>query len=152
MNCWRTTKLSASRLDGARTASGAARILLHSSVQITTFLEIGPYNRPLFHGQNVRYFDVLDRMGLAAIRKDPEMRDFDLIPEIDFVSPTGDLDTVPGIFDAVVSSHVIEHQPDLAGHLNKVSARLRPGDCISSAFPTSATATTTFTRRVHWGT
>lgn len=90
-------------------------------------LEIGPYNRPLFLGQNVRYFDVLDRMGLAGKRKDPELRDLELILEIDFVSPTGDLDTVPEIFDAVVSSHVIEHQPDLAGHLNKVSARLRPG-------------------------
>jgi SAM-dependent methyltransferase len=89
-------------------------------------LEIGPYNRPLVRGPNVRYFDVLDRMGLARQLRGAELRLLDQIPEIDFVSPTGDLDIVPGVFDAVVSSHVIEHQPDLVGHLNKVAARLRP--------------------------
>jgi SAM-dependent methyltransferase len=48
-------------------------------------------------------------------------------PEIDFVSATGDLGVVDATFDAVLSSHAIEHQPDLIAHFRHVERLLRPG-------------------------
>lgn len=89
-------------------------------------LEIGPFNAPLKKGPNVRYFDVLDRSGLIARAKqigyDPSN-----IPNIDFVEPNGNLNAVSQSFDCIVSSHVVEHQPNLIKHLNDVYNLLVPG-------------------------
>jgi SAM-dependent methyltransferase len=89
-------------------------------------LEIGPFANPVVRGRHVAYFDVLDREGLRAraaqVGQDPAG-----VPEIDFVSPTGDLSVVTGRFEAAVSSHCIEHQPDLVHHLCQVAALLAPG-------------------------
>ena len=49
------------------------------------------------------------------------------MPKIDYVSPTGDLSVITERFEAVFSSHVVEHQPDLVRHLNQVAAVLKPG-------------------------
>lgn len=90
-------------------------------------LEIGPFNRPLFSGRNIAYFDVLDRRGLTALAGKIGVDETAQIPEIDFVSPTGDLSVVPRTFAVVASSHAIEHQPDLVGHLRRVERLLQPG-------------------------
>lgn len=89
-------------------------------------LEIGPFTKPSLRGPRVRYLDVLDRDGLVerAARHGQPTRD---CPEIDFVSPDGDLSVVTGTFDAVFSSHCVEHQPDLVEHLASVARVLRPG-------------------------
>ena len=91
-----------------------------------TVLEIGPFTSPVVRGRNVAYFDVLDRAELKAragqVGQDPAG-----VPEIDFVSPEGDLSVVEGRFAAAVSSHCIEHQPDLVRHLRQVAALLAPG-------------------------
>jgi SAM-dependent methyltransferase len=83
-------------------------------------LEIGPFCSPSLRGPNIRYFDVLDRAGLTqqALRYNFPSPD---PPEIDYVSPTGDLSVVQETFDCVFSSHCIEHQPNLISHLNNVS-------------------------------
>lgn len=89
-------------------------------------LEIGPFCRPMLSGPNARFFDVLDQEHLRERAKQiglPDTR----IPSIDYVSPTGDLGIVPDSFDYVLSSHCIEHQPNLVGHLRHVSGLLRPG-------------------------
>lgn len=89
-------------------------------------LEIGPFCWPLLSGPNARFFDVLDQEHLRERAKQiglPDAR----IPSIDYVSPTGDLEIVPDSFDYVLSSHCIEHQPNLVGHLRHVSRLLRPG-------------------------
>jgi SAM-dependent methyltransferase len=87
-------------------------------------LEIGPFCRPLLRGANVEYFDVLDADGLrqraTALGIDP--RD---CPER--IHHVGDLGQVDGRYDAVVSSHAVEHQPDLVSHLEQVSRVLAPG-------------------------
>ena len=84
-------------------------------------LEIGPFHAPVLTGPNVRYFDVLDRKGLVE-RATSHGLDTARIPEeIHFVSSTGDLSIVTERFDAVVSSHCIEHQPDLVRHLRLVA-------------------------------
>ena len=92
-----------------------------------SILEIGPFCSPVVRGRNVAYFDVLDAAELRAragrIGVDPKG-----VPErVDFVSPTGDLSVVDRRFEAVVSSHCIEHQPDLVRHLQQVAAVLEPG-------------------------
>ena len=89
-------------------------------------LEIGPYFSPLLHGPNVAYFDVRSRAEMLE-RAEAEGFDGSTVPEIDYVSATGDLSIVSETFDAVLSSHAIEHQPDLIAHLRDVEGLLRPG-------------------------
>ncbi|WP_432201348.1 hypothetical protein ACRAQ7_03885 [Erythrobacter sp. W53] len=91
-------------------------------------LEIGPFDCPVVEGAGVRYFDVLDSEQLAD-RSARHGRDADAstIPHIDYVSPTGDLAIVDRTFTAAVSSHCIEHQPDLIAHLLAVGRLLEPG-------------------------
>lgn len=86
-------------------------------------LEIGPFCRPLLRGANVEYLDMLDadqlRARAAALGMDPAG-----CPErIHYV---GDLAQVDRAFDAVVSSHAIEHQPDLIRHLHEIERILEP--------------------------
>ncbi len=87
-------------------------------------LEIGPFANPAI--AHARYLDVLDADGLRA-RAVAHGQDPAGVPEIDYVSPTGDLAIVPDRFDAVFTSHVIEHQPDLIRHLEGVADLLEPG-------------------------
>lgn len=96
-----------------------------SSAEGTT-LEVGPFLRPTVIGENVKYFEVLDK---EALKKRAELHNYPVthIPEIDFVHPEGDLGIVKEQFDRVVSSHCIEHQPNLIKHLNNVKALLKPG-------------------------
>ncbi len=103
---------------GSRTAF-TAHIGTHDSV-----LEIGPFCNPTMSGNNVQYLDILDENELRdrAIRLgiNPER-----CPEQ--IHYLGDLDGIAETFDAVVSSHCIEHQPDLIHHLTGV-ARVLPPD------------------------
>jgi SAM-dependent methyltransferase len=91
-----------------------------------TALEIGPFCNPLLHGPNVSYFDVLSQEALVErarhIGLDPSK-----VPYIDYISPTGELSCVQRRFDVVLSSHCLEHQPDLIGHLQEVGQLLWPG-------------------------
>ncbi len=83
-------------------------------------LEIGPFNKPLLAGSDVKYFDVLDQNGL--IKRAGELNiESELIPRIDFVSEIGDLKVVNEKFAGVLSSHVVEHQPNLIAHLQAVA-------------------------------
>jgi SAM-dependent methyltransferase len=85
-----------------------------------TILEIGPFNNPAVSGCNVRYFDVLDKDCLIARAQLLGLPHKD-VPDIKYVHPTGDLGIVPEQFDVVVSSHLLEHQPDLVRHLCQVT-------------------------------
>ena len=82
-------------------------------------LEIGPFNSPSLTGKNVKYFDVLDKQGLIERAKGYNL-DISRIPDIDFVSPIGDLKIIKTKFDAVFTAHNIEHQLDLVEHMNDV--------------------------------
>ena len=89
-------------------------------------LEIGPFHKPCIVGPNVEYFDVLSHDELITRAKSFGFP-IDAVPQIQFVSPTGDLSIVPKQYDYVVSSHCIEHQPDLIRHLRDVARVLVPG-------------------------
>lgn len=97
-------------------------------------LEIGPFNRPVLSGPIVKYFDVLptDQLKTRAINigENPEK-----VPAIDFVYKSGSLKEVPPGFDVVVSSHCIEHQPDLVRHLCEVERLLCSGGCYCLIIP-----------------
>lgn len=85
-----------------------------------SILEIGPFNRPLITGENVKYFEVLNKSQLA-IRASEQGLDPLTIPDIHYVDEFGDLSSVGDKFTAAASSHCIEHQPDLVSHLSQVS-------------------------------
>ncbi len=89
-------------------------------------LEIGPFASPLLQGRQVRYCDVLDTQQLreraASLGLDPSR-----VPTVHYRIGPGQLDDIPDRFGAVLSSHAIEHQPDLVEHLQQVGRRLEPG-------------------------
>ena len=91
-----------------------------------SILEIGPFVRPLLIGGNVSYFDVLDQQSLVKRAVEVEMVVEKSVP-IDFVHPSGDLSIVDRKFAAIISSHAIEHQPNLVDHLRRVAQLLEPG-------------------------
>ena len=89
-------------------------------------LEIGPFNSPVLVGPNVEYFDVLSREDLIA-RAEKLRITTERIPRINYVSPIGDLSVVDKTFEVVFSSHCLEHQVDLIGHLQQVDVLLEKG-------------------------
>ena len=89
-------------------------------------LEIGPMAAPVARGAHVRYFDVLPTSELKAKAAAHGMS-AENCPDIHYVSETGDLSVIPDTFEAAVSSHAIEHQPDLLAHLRRVARVLLPG-------------------------
>jgi predicted SAM-dependent methyltransferase len=90
-------------------------------------LEIGPFDQPIVRGTQVKYFDVMDQQALIK-RAGACARNQDGCPYIDYVSDRGDLSVITNEkFDSVISSHCIEHQPDLIRHLNQVFDILHPG-------------------------
>jgi hypothetical protein len=113
--------------EGRIASSAATREKFLSLIPVSEpVLEIGPFCSPCLIGDGVRYFDVLDKPGLIARAKAIGL-DYTRVPDIDFVSPTGDLSLVSGNFRFVFSSHCIEHQPDLVCHLNQVARLMRRG-------------------------
>jgi len=84
-------------------------------------LELGPFDTPFV--PDAFYFDILDQDQLR-VRATEHGRNPDGVPKIHY---TGRLSTIERTFDAVVSSHVVEHTPDLIGHLEEVASLLRPG-------------------------
>jgi len=87
-------------------------------------LEIGPYNRPLKRGPRVDYLDVLDAEQLRARARDHGL-DPDGVPDV--IHHIGELESVDRHYDAVLSRHAIEHQPDLVHHLRQIERILAPG-------------------------
>lgn len=97
-------------------------------------LEIGPFCRPKVSGALVKYADVIDEFALRARAK---AIGYPIIvcPHIDYVVPSGDLSTIQDRFDVVVTSHNIEHQVDLVGHLQQVEELLVEGGYMFLMIP-----------------
>ena len=89
-------------------------------------LEIGPYDRPLLTGPNVRYADIFSTEQLRDKAKQENLRP-EGVPQIDWVVQPTDLSPIDQTFDVVISSHAVEHQPNLVAHLRQVSNLLNPG-------------------------
>ena len=99
-------------------------------------LEIGPFDCPLIQGPDVKYFDVIDQAGLTAravsIGRTANLHN---IPVIHYVDPEGNLRNVTEKFALCVSSHVIEHQPDVVRHLQDVSSLLQKDGMYALLIP-----------------
>lgn len=95
-------------------------------------LEVGPFCNPAARGENVRYLDVLDEKQLRA-RAEALGIDASGCPER--VHYVGDILDIDERFDAVVSSHCIEHQPDLIHHLQGVARVLKAGGSFLLCVP-----------------
>jgi SAM-dependent methyltransferase len=108
---------------GSRAA--ARKGFLSLIAKADSILEIGPMAAPVVRGGRVKYFDVLatDALKAKATRHGMNANN---CPHIDYVSETGDLSVIDAQFDAVVSSHAVEHQPDLVAHLKHVARILKP--------------------------
>ena len=95
-------------------------------------LEIGPFCDPLLRGPSIAYLDILDAEQLRAravkIGRDPA----GCPAWIDYV---GGLEQVRRRFDALISSHAIEHQPDLVHHLGQAERVLTPDGCFCLIIP-----------------
>ena len=97
-----------------------------------SLLEIGPFCHPLKRGPKVEYLDVLDADQLR-VRAGQTKRDAAGVPDV--IHHVGDLDIVDRSYDAVLSSHAIEHQPDLVRHLQQVERILNPGGAYFLIIP-----------------
>ena len=94
-------------------------------MKLESILEIGPFNAPVVSGPEVFYFDVMTQDELRQRAIEHEL-DPTSVPAIDFINEFGNLSDIDRKFSAVVSSHCVEHQPDLITHLNQVSDLLSP--------------------------
>jgi len=97
-------------------------------------LEIGAFDSCLLKPPGVFHFDVLDQAALQA-RAEKLGRNPSGVPFIDHVSPTGDLSCIDDKFELVISSHAIEHAPDLIAHLRAVGRLLTPTGVYALMIP-----------------
>jgi SAM-dependent methyltransferase len=93
---------------------------------MATVLEIGPFCNPVVRGSNVSYADLLSQDELVARAKILGLNPSGA-PRIDYICPTGELSGIDRTFDIAISSHCLEHQYDLSGHLQEVGKLLVPG-------------------------
>ena len=103
-------------------------------------LEIGLFYAPVVRGENVKYLDILSREELVKRAREHSVSEDQIldIPNIEFVSEDGSLTLINEKFDLVISSHNLEHQPDLVEHLNQVSNILFGNGRYKMAVPNCA--------------
>jgi SAM-dependent methyltransferase len=103
-------------------------------------LEIGPFDNPSLEslrrpGLQIDYADHFSREEMVdRARLYPE-RNPDAIPPIRYVLSRGGYGQIEQRYDAVVSHHCLEHQPDLIGHLLQVAQLLKPAGVYLFTLP-----------------
>lgn len=122
--------------EGRVSSKYSSRENLLSSLENKKILEIGPFCSPLLTGKNVKYFDVLNKEQLLARAKKLGLSSHK-VPEIDYVEPNGNISVIKDRFDGLVSSHNIEHQPDLINHLKDAAKLLKKGGVYNLIIPHS---------------
>lgn len=124
------------RAEGRRASPAALRDGFLTAIPASVrALEIGPFFSPVLKGESISYFDVMDSDGLRRRAKDLGHPLENVPAHIHFVSGDGDLTAIVAQFDLVLSSHCIEHQPNLVRHLNEVRDLLAPGGVFALIVP-----------------
>ncbi|MFN4158837.1 MAG: methyltransferase domain-containing protein [Gemmobacter sp.] len=116
------------------------RFLARFDLIRATGLEIGPFDRPVFlrtDYPNILYVDVKDTETLIHNARVNPRRDPARVVKVDYVLHDRPLDAVvpPASLDFVFCSHVLEHVPDLVGHLKSVARILKSGGLFLVAYP-----------------
>lgn len=90
------------------------------AIEFDRVLEIGPFVSPVLSGPNVSYADFLSSEELKARAELMGIEHKD-VPRIHYILSERDLSDIDAQFDCAISSHCIEHQPNLVSHLNDVA-------------------------------
>lgn len=98
-------------------------------------LEIGPFDSPILPRSDTKFADHLSTEQLRERAAAIPDRIPAQVPDIHYVTPAGDLSTIPDRFKLVLSSHAIEHQPDLIGHLQQVGRLIDSGGYYALLIP-----------------
>lgn len=103
-------------------------------------LEIGPSHNPIAPKKDGFKVHILDHMSKDQLRKKYKNHDVNInnIEEVDFVwhgESYQDLIGKTNYYDWIISSHVIEHTPDLISHLQQCEALLKPKGILSLVIP-----------------
>jgi len=94
-------------------------------------LEIGPFDNPSLEAirtadQEIDYADYLSQEELVARAREIPGRESNRVPPIRYVLSRGGYQQIQQRYDAIVSHHCVEHQPDLITHLKDVAGLLKP--------------------------
>jgi len=101
-----------------------------------SILEIGPLDRPLAVGPNVRYADHLLREDLLKKYAADSNVKLDRIPHVHYIIRSlDDYRAIPARFEIVIASHVIEHAPDFVGWINALLGLLHADGKLILAIP-----------------
>lgn len=106
-------------------------------------LEIGPSHNPIAPKRSGYNVHILDHMTAEQLRLKYQGHEvygvkLENIEEVDFVwhgEPFTDLIGRERCYDWIISSHVIEHVPDLISHLQQCEALLKPTGILSLVIP-----------------
>lgn len=103
-------------------------------------LEIGPNIRalvPKSSDYQVEYIESMSTEQLLATIQIKSPHEIDLVPAIDYVHKTGLVEDLgkAAYYDYVVSSHVLEHLPNLIQHFQEVEAVLKEGGVYGLIVP-----------------
>jgi hypothetical protein len=105
------------------------------TLQNKKILEIGPFANPVFKRSqfNVQYADILSAEQLKLRAQEPEhgVNPADVPDKIDhIIDPMGDrFISTEEKFDIIFSSHNLEHQPNLIGHLCEMADLAADANC-----------------------
>lgn len=105
------------------------------TLNASSILEIGPAGAPIFRGEKVRYFDVLDKEGIKEWCKLNNISASNMPETIHFYSPKADMSVISGTYKLIFSAHNIEHQIDLIDHINKTAELLEPDGMFACIAP-----------------
>jgi len=133
------------RQEGRRARRNASPVntreeLLACLAGASHLLEIGPFDNPSLEGLRhpglqIDYADQFSREEMVARARLYLERDPEAIPPIRYVLGDRGYGQIEQRYDAVVSHHCLEHQPDLIGHLLQVAALLKPGGVYLFTLP-----------------
>lgn len=133
------------RLEGQRGRRNASPVetreeLLTCLAHASHLLEIGPFDNPSLNSLGrfdlqIDYADHFSREEMVARAKLYPDRDPDRIPPIRYILGSGGYSQIQQRYDAVVSHHCIEHQPDLISHLLQVAQLLKPAGVYLFTLP-----------------
>lgn len=103
-------------------------------------LEIGAYHSPIINPKvhnNIYFLDVFDKNTLIENSKNNPLVNPDTIVDVDYIWSGQKYDEliIDKKFDQVISSHNIEHQPNLIKFFNNISSILKPHGLVYIYIP-----------------